>query len=72
MGKMIGIGLGTTSCCVAVGIVGQGTLAAVRLIAPQLRRPIGIIHRHRKVFTPSVTKFIELLQEIQQPAPEES
>jgi DNA-binding transcriptional LysR family regulator len=54
------------------GDVKQGTLAAVRLIAPQLRRPIGIIHRHRKVFTPSVTKFIELLQEIQQPAPEES
>lgn len=51
--------------------VGLGTLAAVRLIAPQLRRPIGIIHRHRKVFTPTATKFIERLREIQQPSPEE-
>jgi len=47
------------------------TLKAVRLIAPQLRRPIGIIHRHRKVFTPSVTKFVDLLRDIQEPTPEE-
>jgi hypothetical protein len=37
-----------------------------------LRRPIGIVHRHRKVFTPSVSKFIELLRDIQEPAPEEA
>ncbi len=37
-------------------------LAAVRLIAPELRRPIGIIHRQRKVFTPTAAKFVELLQ----------
>jgi DNA-binding transcriptional LysR family regulator len=42
-----------------------GTLAIVRLIAPELRRPIGIIHRHRKVFTPTAAKFAELLQEVQ-------
>jgi DNA-binding transcriptional LysR family regulator len=42
-----------------------GTLAAVRLIAPQLQRPIGIIHRLRKVFTPTAAKFVELLQEVQ-------
>ena len=41
-----------------------GLLAAVRLIAPQLRRPIGIIHRQRKLFTPTATKFVELLQEV--------
>ena len=52
--------------------VQTGRLAAVRLIAPQLRRPIGIIHRHRKVFTPSVAKFVELLREIQEPAAEDS
>jgi DNA-binding transcriptional LysR family regulator len=51
--------------------VQTGRLAAVRLIAPQLRRPIGIVHRHRKVFTPSVSKFIELLREIQEPTAEE-
>ena len=39
-------------------------LTAIRLIAPKLERPIGIIHRQRKVFTPTTTKFIELLQEV--------
>ena len=52
--------------------VQTGTLAAVRLIAPQLRRPIGIVHRHRKVFTPSVSKFVDLLREIQEPAAEDA
>ena len=42
-----------------------GALAAVRLIAPELRRPIGIIHRQRKVFTPTAAKFVELLQQVQ-------
>ena len=41
-----------------------GRLAAIRLIAPQLQRPVGIIHRQRKVFTPTATKFIELLEEV--------
>jgi DNA-binding transcriptional LysR family regulator len=45
--------------------IGIGSLAAVRLIAPELRRPIGIIHRQRRVFTPTVAKFVELLQEVQ-------
>ena len=48
-----------------------GRLAALRLIAPQLSRPLGIIHRQRKVFTPTATKFIELLQEIHATAPNE-
>ena len=43
-----------------------GLLTAVRLIAPQLQRPIAIIHRQRKVFTPAATKFVELLREVQQ------
>ncbi|MEN6495976.1 MAG: LysR family transcriptional regulator [Thermoguttaceae bacterium] len=45
--------------------VETGTLTAIRLIAPQLQRPIGIIHRQRKVFTPTASKFIELLREVQ-------
>ncbi len=44
---------------------GADRLAAIRLIAPQLQRPIGIIHRQRKVFTPTATRFIELLQQVQ-------
>ena len=46
--------------------------ATVRLIAPELRRPIGIIHRQRKVFTPTAAKFVELLKEVQLRGPEES
>ncbi len=46
-----------------------GTLCAVRLIAPQLQRPVGIIHRQRKVFTPTATRFIELLQKAQEGPP---
>ena len=44
-----------------------GTLVTVRLITPELRRPLGIIHRQRKVFTPTVSKFVELLEELQEP-----
>ncbi len=40
-------------------------LSSVRLIAPELRRPIGIVHRHRRVFTPTAGKFVEMLQEVQ-------
>jgi DNA-binding transcriptional LysR family regulator len=45
--------------------VRNGTLAAVRLIAPEMYRPIGIVHRHRKTFTPTTFKFIEMLQKTQ-------
>ncbi|MGD0518489.1 MAG: LysR family transcriptional regulator [Thermoguttaceae bacterium] len=48
-----------------------GTLAAIRLIAPEMKRPIGIIHRQRKVFTPTVGKFVELLQQSQKNVAEE-
>ncbi|MGA2035673.1 MAG: LysR family transcriptional regulator [Thermoguttaceae bacterium] len=50
----------------------EGTLAAARLIAPELRRPVGIIHRHRKVFTPTTSKFVELLQKVQANGSEET
>lgn len=42
----------------------SGSLVAIRLIAPAMQRPLGIIHRQRKVFTPTAAKFIELLSEI--------
>jgi len=46
------------------------SLAVVRLIAPELKRPIGIIHRQRKAFSPTALKFIELLQQGQKETPE--
>ncbi len=52
--------------------VGRGTLVAIPLIAPQLQRPLGIIHRKRKVFTPTATKFIELLVESEGNGPDRS
>ncbi len=44
----------------------KGSLAAIKLIAPELKRPIGIIHRRRRVFTPTTDRFVEMLQEVQQ------
>ena len=43
----------------------SGRLVAIPLATKELRRPIGIIHRHRHVFTPTEGKFIELLQDVQ-------
>jgi len=43
--------------------VRSGTLVTVRVIAPELERPLGIIHRPRKVFTPTAAKFVEVLRE---------
>jgi DNA-binding transcriptional LysR family regulator len=39
-----------------------GTLVTVPLAIRRLRRPIGIIHRQRKMFTPTIIKLIELLK----------
>lgn len=41
-----------------------GSLWAVPLADRPLRRPVGIIHRQRKIFTPTAIKFIELLQSL--------
>jgi DNA-binding transcriptional LysR family regulator len=51
--------------------VERGSLATVRLIAPELYRPLGIIHRQRRVFTPTAAKFVELLQQLQSRTPED-
>jgi len=42
--------------------VESGTLVAVPLAIRKLQRPIAIIHRQRKMFTPTLSKFIELLK----------
>ncbi len=42
--------------------VRSGTLIAVPLAIRKPTRPIGIIHRRRKMFTPTVVKFIGLLR----------
>lgn len=49
-----------------------GSLVAIPLTNPEMYRPIGIIHRQRKVFTPTATKFIEMLQQLQDQCSEDA
>jgi DNA-binding transcriptional LysR family regulator len=42
--------------------IAQGRLVAVRLQAPELVRPVGIVHRKRKTFNRATQSFLELLQ----------
>ena len=41
--------------------VAQGALAAVRLHAPELLRPVGIVHLRRKKFNAATRSFLDLL-----------
>ena len=47
--------------------IAQGRLVAVRLHAPELQRPVGVLHRRRKKFNAATRAFLELLL-----APEEA
>jgi DNA-binding transcriptional LysR family regulator len=47
--------------------IAQGRLVSIPLHAPELVRPVGIVHRKRKRFSHAVQSFLELLTE--QPAP---
>ena len=47
----------------------SGRLVAIPLVGRPLRRPIGIIHRQRKIFTPTAMRFIELLQQVHEESP---
>ena len=42
--------------------IAQGRLVAVRLHAPELARPVGIVHRKRKKFNRATELFLELLR----------
>ncbi len=46
--------------------VGNRTLAYVPLAMPELVRPLGIIHRRGKVFTPTIAGFLDLLRQSDQ------
>jgi DNA-binding transcriptional LysR family regulator len=48
--------------------IAQGRLVAVRLQAPDLARPVGIVHRKRKRFNRATQKFLELLTATPVPA----
>ena len=50
--------------------IAQGRLVAVRLHAPELVRPVGIVHRKRKKFNRAAQAFLELLASHSAPQPE--
>ena len=52
--------------------IAQGRLVAVKLHAPELVRPVGIVHRKRKKFNRAAQAFLDLLarQPALQPKPE--
>jgi len=41
--------------------IAQGRLVAVPLHAPDLVRPVGVVHRRRKKFNRATQAFLELL-----------
>jgi DNA-binding transcriptional LysR family regulator len=43
--------------------IAQGRLVAIPIAAPELYRPLGIIHRKKKRFYPVAQAFLELLCE---------
>ena len=47
--------------------IAQGRLVSVPIHAPELSRPVGIVHRKRKRFSRAVQSFLELL--LEQPEP---
>ena len=50
--------------------IAQGRLVAVKLDAPELVRPVGIVHRKRKKFNRATQAFLELLAHQPAPKPE--
>jgi DNA-binding transcriptional LysR family regulator len=68
----IGAGISILPEPTVIDDVQRGRLGMVRLISPELHRPLGVIHRLRRVFTPTAAKFVELLQEEQNSTAEES
>jgi DNA-binding transcriptional LysR family regulator len=41
--------------------IAQGRLVAVKLHAPELLRPVGVVHRRRKKFNAATQSFLDLL-----------
>jgi DNA-binding transcriptional LysR family regulator len=59
----LGSGISILPARTMLAEVEQGRLAAVPLHAPDLVRPLGIVHRKRKKFNRAAQAFLELLQE---------
>lgn len=60
----IGAGISIVPEPTVVREAARGELAAVPLAVHPLRRPIGLVHRQRKVFTPAAARFVALLRRL--------
>jgi len=59
----LGSGISILPARTMLAEVEQGRLVAIPLHAPDLVRPVGIVHRKRKKFNRAAQSFLELLQE---------
>src|SRR6266436_1946053 len=59
----LGSGISILPARTMLAEVEQGRLVAIPLHAPELVRPVGIVHRKRKKFNRAAQSFLELLQE---------
>jgi DNA-binding transcriptional LysR family regulator len=59
----LGSGISILPARTMLAEVEQGRLIAIPLHAPELVRPVGIVHRKRKRFNRAAQSFLELLQE---------
>jgi len=59
----LGSGISILPARTMLAEVEQGRLVAIPLHAPELVRPVGIVHRKRKRFNRAAQSFLELLQE---------
>ncbi len=62
-----GLGVGILPTPAVQNEVENGSLLAIPITSPKMVRPIGIIHKQHKVFSPAMKKFIEMLTELQYP-----
>ncbi|MEJ7605878.1 MAG: LysR family transcriptional regulator substrate-binding protein [Bryobacteraceae bacterium] len=60
---MLGSGVSIVPARILQSELMQGRIGAVRLAAPGLHRPLGIIHRKKKRFHRAAQAFLDLLQE---------
>ena len=58
-----GLGISILPSRTMTAEIEQGRLAAITLHAPELVRPVGIVHRKKKRFNRAAQSFLELLQE---------
>src|SRR5882724_7166509 len=59
----LGSGISILPARTMLAEVEQGRLVAIPLHAPELVRPVGIVHRKRKKFNRAAQSFLDLLQE---------